>query len=195
MTSLPVDSDKQFCLYCRKPLQGNDSDSTNLTNSDYHVECQELMYTFNTDEFSPYSLYEDFILVKKFFEELISDTPNNGGLNFINFLRDSCYWNNDGKLIKLKIFGGFINKIPALISSFSNLSTLIVHNNRNLSLPDELADLEKLDHLEVHLNSYYRQNYPIPEIILQNHLLRRLFLTGYFSSIDIPIDSFPLLEE
>ena len=64
MTDISIDSDKQFCKYCRKPLLNTFSDSFS---SEFHSECQELIKTFNTDEYSPFSLYDDFHLVNEFF--------------------------------------------------------------------------------------------------------------------------------
>ena len=192
MTEITINSDKHYCLYCRKPLQ---NDSSNLNNCEFHIECQKLMKIFNTDEFSPFSLYDDFSLVKDFFNDLVNDVPNNGGLKFIDFLQDCCFWDNDGHLIRLKIFGGFLQKIPPSIGNFHNLISLVIHNNRYISLPVALADVQTLEHVELHFNSYYNQNYPIPEIIFQNKLVKKLSLSGYFSSISAPFDSLPLLEE
>ena len=75
MTDITVSNDKHFCLYCRKPLQ---NDSPNLNNGEFHIECQKLMKNFNKDEYSPFSLYDDFLIVKDFFNDLVSDAPNNG---------------------------------------------------------------------------------------------------------------------
>ena len=173
MPDLNISQSQEYCEFCRKPL-------IPPVTSKHHDECFESLINFNNNEFSPFSEYQDFNLVRQFFSDLMADNANNKGLIFSDFLKNCCNWDNNGKLESLKIWGGFLTSIPSSLENF-NLKELIIHNNRSVNLPEEFSNLNSLEHLELHFNSYYDQNYAIPTQIWSLKQLKNLILSGYFS--------------